>query len=88
MPTTDIPDSKHHVLLPFFDDDKEIPTEKYNPVANAPQNCIINDQNSFKSTETHNNNNLTLPNIDLVSKKEKDVALYPDACKKGTTLVI
>ena len=22
VPTTDIPDSKHHVLLPFFDDDK------------------------------------------------------------------
>ena len=48
----------------------------------------INDQNSFKSTETHNNNNLTPQNIDLVSKKEKDVALYPDAWKKGTTLVI
>ena len=34
MPTNDIPNSELHVLLPFFDDDddKEIPTEKYNPV--------------------------------------------------------
>ena len=93
MPTNDIPDSEHHVLLPFFDDDKEIPTEQYNFATNAPQNCIINDQNSFKSTETHNNNNLTPQNIDLVSnpsqvKKEKDVALNPDEWKKGTTLVI
>ena len=82
MPTNDIPDSEHHVLL-FFYDDKEIPTEKYNPVTAAPQNCIITDQNSFKSTETHNNDNLTPQNIDLVSnssqvKKEKDVALNPD----------
>ena len=93
VPTNDIPDSEHHVLLPFFDDDKEIPTEKYNPVLTAPENCIINDQNSFKSTETHNNNNLTPRNNDLVSnpsqiKKEKDVALNPDEWKKGTTLVI
>ena len=93
MPTNDIPDSEHHVLLPFFDDDKEIPTEKYNPLTTARQNCITNDQNSFKNTETHNNNNLTPQNIDLVSnpsqvKKEKDVALNPDEWKKGTTLVI
>ena len=47
--TNDIPDSEHHVLLPFFDDDKEIPTEKYNPITTAPQNCIIKDQNIFKS---------------------------------------
>ena len=39
----------------------------YVPVTTAPQNCIINDQNSLKSTETHNNNNLTPQNIDLVS---------------------
>ena len=45
VPTNDIPDSEHHVLLPFFDDDKEIPTEKYNPLTTAPQNCIIKDQN-------------------------------------------
>ena len=93
MPTNDIPHSEHHVLLPFFDDDKEIPTEKYNPVLTAPENFIINDQNSFKSTETHNNNNLTPQNIDLVSnppqvKKEKGVALNPDEWKKGITLVI
>ena len=83
VPTNDMPESEHHVLLSFFDDDKEIPTEKYNPVTTAPQNCIIKDQNSFKSTETHNNDNLTPQNIDLVSnssqvKKEKDVALNPD----------
>ena len=93
MPTNDIPDSEHHVLLPFFDDDKEIPTEKYNPVTTAPQNCIINDRNTFKSTETYNNNNLTPQNIDLVSnpsqdEKEKGVTLNPDEWKKGTTLVI
>ena len=93
MPTNDIPDSEHHVLLPFFDDDKEIPTEKYNPATTTLQNCIINDQNLFKSTETHNNNNLTPQNIDLVSnppqvKKEKGVALNPDEWKKGITLVI
>ena len=93
VPTNDIPDSEHHVLLPFFDDDKEIPTEKYNPATTTLQNCIINDQNSFKSTETHNNNNLTPQNIDLVSnppqvKKEKGVALNPDEWKKGITLVI
>ena len=93
VPTNDIPDSEHHVLLPFFDDDKEIPTEKYNPLTTARQNCITNDQNSFKNTETHNNNNLTPQNIDLVSnpsqvKKEKDVALNPDEWKKGATLVI
>ena len=45
VPRNDIPDSEHHVLLPFFDDDKEIPTEKYNPLTTAPQNCIIKDQN-------------------------------------------
>ena len=56
----------HHVSLPFFDD-KEIPTEKYNRVTIALENCIINDQNLLKSTETHNNNNLTPQNIDLVS---------------------
>ena len=67
MPTNDIPDSEHHVLLPFFDNDKEIPTEKYNPVITPPQNCIIKDQNSFKITETHNDDNLTPQNIDLVS---------------------
>ena len=83
VPTNDIPDSEHHVLLPFFDDDNEIPTEKYNPVPTAPQNCIINYQNTFKSTETQNNNNLTPQNIDLVSnpsqdEKEKGVALNPD----------
>ena len=93
MPRNDILDSEHHVLLPFFDDDKEIPTEKYNPLTTARQNCITNDQNSFKNTETHNNNNLTPQNIDLVSnpsqvKKEKDVALNPDEWKKVTTLVI
>ena len=92
MPTNDIPDSEHHVLLPFFDDDKEIPTGKYNPVTTAPQNCIIKDQNTFRSTETHNNNNLTPQNIDLVSnpsqdKKEKGVALNPDEWKKSATLV-
>ena len=38
VPTNDISDSEHHVLLPFFYDDKEIPTEKYNPVTTAPQN--------------------------------------------------
>ena len=27
VPTNDIPDSEHHVLLPFFDDDTEISTE-------------------------------------------------------------
>ena len=82
MPTNGIPDSGHFVPLPFFHDDKEIPTEKYNPVTTAPQNCIINDQNSLKSTETHNNNNLTLQNIDLVSnlsqvkkKKKKKMLL-------------
>ena len=85
-------DSEHHVLLPFFDDDKEIPTEKYNSESTAPKNCIINDQNTFKSTETHSNN-LTPQNIDLVSnpsqdEKEKGVALNPDEWKKGTTLVI
>ena len=53
----------------------------------------INDQNSFKSTETHNNNNLIPQNIDLVSnpsqdKKGKGIALNPDELKKGTTLVI
>ena len=53
----------------------------------------INDQNSFKSTETHNNNNLIPQNIDLVSnpsqdKKGKGIALNPDEWKKGTTLVI
>ena len=58
VPTNDIPDSEHHVLRPSFDDDKEIQTEKYKPVTTAPQNCIIKDQNSFKSTETHNNDNL------------------------------
>ena len=93
MPTNDIPGSEHHVLLPFFDDEKEIPTEKYNPVTTAPQNCIINDQNTFKSTETHNNNNLTPQNINLVSnpsqdEKEKGVAFNPDEWKKVTTLVI
>ena len=67
--------------------------EKYNPVTTALQNCIIKDQNSFKSTETHNNDNLTPQNTDLVSnplhvKKEKDVALNPDEWRKGTTLVI
>ena len=62
--TNDIPDSEHHVLLPFFDDDKEIPTEKYNPITTAPQNWIINDQNIFKSSETHNKNNLATQNID------------------------
>ena len=86
--------SEHHVLLPFFDDDdKGIPTEKFNPVTTVLQNCIINDQYSIKSTETHNNNNLILQNIDLVSnpsqdKKEKGVVLNPDEWKKGTTLVI
>ena len=50
--TNDIPDSEHRILLPLLDDDKEIPTEKYNPVTTASQNCIINDQHSFKSTET------------------------------------
>ena len=92
MPTNDIPGSKHHVSLPFFDD-KEIRTEKYNRVTITLQNCIINHQNLLKSTETLNNNNLTPQNIDLVSnpsqvKKEKDVALNPDEWKKGTTLVI
>ena len=33
--TNDIPDSEHHVLFPFFDDDTEISTEKYNPVTTA-----------------------------------------------------
>ena len=87
--------SEHHVLLPFFDDDddKGIPTEKFNPVTAVLRNCIINDQYSIKSTETHNNNNLILQNIDLVSnpsqdKKEKGVVLNPDEWKKGTTLVI
>ena len=72
---------------------KKYQQKKYNPVTNAPQNCIINDQNTFKSTETHNNNNLTPQNIDLVSnpsqdEKEKGVALNLDEWKKGTTLVI
>ena len=86
--------SEHHVLLPFFDDDdKGIPTEKFNPVTTVLRNCIINDQYSIKSTETHNNNNLVLQNIDLVSnpsqdKKEKGVVLNPDEWKKVTTLVI
>ena len=67
--------------------------EKYNPVTTALQNCIMKDQSSFKSTETHNNDNLTPQNTDLVShlsqvKKEKDVALNPDEWRKGTTLVI
>ena len=49
--------------------------------------------NSLKSTETHYDNNLTPQNIDLISnpsqvKKEKDVALKPDECKKGTALAI
>ena len=79
-------------MTSFFDDDKQIPIEKNNPVTTAPQNCIINNQKSFKSTEAHNNNNLTLQNIDLVSnpsqnKKENGVALNPDEWKKGTTLV-
>ena len=52
-----------------------------------------NDQNTFKSTETQNNNNLSPQNIDLVSnpsqdEKEKGVALNPDEWKKGTTLVL
>ena len=92
MLTNVILDSEHHVLLPFFAGDKEIPTEKYNSETTAPQNCIINDQNTFKSTETHNNN-LTPQNIDLVSnpsqdEKEKGVALNLDEWKKGATLVI
>ena len=41
VPSNDIPDTEHHALLPFFDDDKKIPTEKYNAVTTAPQNCII-----------------------------------------------
>ena len=74
-PTNDIPDSEHHVLLPFFDDDKKYQRKKYNPVTTAAQNCMIKDQNSLKSTETHNNDKI-LQNIDLVSnpsqvKKEK-----------------
>ena len=92
LPTNDMPDSEHHVLFLILMMIKKY-QQKNNPVTTALQNCIINDQSTFKSTETHNNNNLTPQNIDLVSnpsqeEREKGVVLNPDEWKKGTTLVI